>query len=57
MGFEKALHKTLGPTTQINIISIVGFEYVQRVPAWMDVGDDEVGGDLGVCRIFGVGCR
>ena len=33
-------------TTQINIISIVGFEYVQRVPAWMDVGDGEVGGDL-----------
>ena len=26
--------------------SIVAFEYVQRVPAWMDVDDGEVGGDL-----------
>ena len=32
--------------TRFNIKSIVAFEYVQRVPAWMDVDDGEVGGYL-----------
>ena len=41
---DRHLCKTI--ITRFNIKSIVAFEYVQRVPAWMDVDDGEVGGDL-----------